>query len=254
MYNLLIVDDEALERVALNIIIQRNLDKVNVIGEAKNGREAVKLSRDYKPDIILMDIEMPELNGLDAQREIRTFLPNTKTIILTAYDSFNFARTAIRLGVFDYILKPVQPDDLRKVINEAIYNMHVEENTINENGNINESLIQEALKYIKENFSQNLSLESVSSYVHLNPQYFSRYFKHKTGTNFIEHLSMLRINKAKDMLINTDKSITEICYSVGYIDSSYFSKVFIKHVGITPIKFRYSNKPDAKVEKKPVRC
>lgn len=242
LYDLLIVEDEALERKALNIILKRSLDMVSVVGEAKNGKEAVELSKRLKPDIILMDIEMPELNGLDAQKEIKTFLPYSKTIILTAYDSFDFARNAIRLGVFDYILKPVQPNVLVKVITEAVSNLLVNQNTINENGNINESLIKEALNFIKGNFNQNINLESVASYVHLNPQYFSRYFKNKTGTNFIEYLSMLRINKAKDMLIKTDKSITEICLSVGYVDSSYFSKVFIKHVGITPIKFRYSNK------------
>lgn len=241
MYNLLIVEDEALERRALNIIIKRNLDMVDVVGEAKNGFEAIELAKKFRPDIILMDIEMPELNGLSAQKEIISFLPNVKTIILTAYDSFDFARNAIRLGVFDYILKPVQPNVLTKVITEALSNLLINNTEINENGNINESLIKEALRYIKENFNQNINLETVASYVHLNPQYFSRYFKNKTGTNFIEYLALLRINKAKDMLINTNKSITEICLSVGYVDSSYFSKVFIKHVGITPFKFRTNN-------------
>jgi len=241
LYNLLIVEDEALERKALNIIIKRNLDIINVVGEAKNGLEAIELAKKFKPDIVLMDIEMPKLDGLSAQKEIISFLPNVKTIILTAYDSFDFARTALRLGVFDYILKPVQPNVLTKVITEALSNLLINQTTINENGNINESLIKEALRYIKENYNQNINLESVAAYVHLNPQYFSRYFKNKTGTNFIEYLSLLRINKAKDMLINTDKSITEICLSVGYVDSSYFSKVFIKHVGITPIKFRGNN-------------
>lgn len=246
MYKLLIVEDENLERTALKILIQRHFDSIDIVGEAKNGLEAVTLAKKYSPHIILMDIEMPQMNGLMAQKEIIKFLPEVKTIILTAYDIFDFAQTAIKLYVFDYILKPVQPNGLMKAIEKAIDKISTSsvnlQSTSLQDNNSTDILINDALKYIKTHYNENINLDTVASYVHLNSQYFSRYFKHKLGMNFIDYLSYIKIENAKDLLANTDKSITEISLKVGYIDSSYFSKVFMKHVGMTPLKFRMINR------------
>ncbi|QAT40392.1 response regulator [Clostridium sp. JN-9] len=246
MYKLLIVEDEALERRALRIIINKNFNDIDIIGDAKTGLDAVELARKFKPDIILMDIEMPEASGLEAQEAIIEFLPNVTTIILSAYDNFQFAQTAIRLKVFDYILKPAKPSDLSDVLGNAID--HINKLSMQSNiassgkdeftGNEFSQIINAALKYINNNYNQNINLESVASYIHLNPQYFSRYFKNSTGMNFVDYLSLVRVREAKKMLLTTDFSIAEVSLKMGYIDPSYFSKVFMKYEGVTPNKFR----------------
>ena len=246
MYKLLIVEDEALERRALRIIINKNFNDIDIIGDAKTGLDAVELARKFKPDIILMDIEMPEASGLEAQEAIIEFLPNVTTIILSAYDNFQFAQTAIRLKVFDYILKPAKPSDLSDVLGKAID--HINKLSMQSNiassgkdeftGNEFSQIINAALKYINNNYNQNINLESVASYIHLNPQYFSRYFKNSTGMNFVDYLSLVRVREAKKMLLTTDFSIAEVSLKMGYIDPSYFSKVFMKYEGVTPNKFR----------------
>jgi len=241
MYNLLIAEDENLERKALRYIIENKTNNINICGEAKSGLEAVEMAKANSPHIILMDIEMPELSGLEAQKEIIKFLPNVNTIILTAYDDFPFTQAAIRLKVMDYLLKPIRPDDLMDSINRCIALINLQTNE-NISDNLNDTLVQEAIKYIDKNYNQSINLESVADYVHLNPQYFSRYFKSKVGINFIDYLCTYRIKKAKDMLLNTDNNITEISQKVGYFDSSYFSKVFFKSVGMTPHKFRFENR------------
>lgn len=241
LYNLLIAEDENLEIRALRYIIENKMNNINICGVAKSGLEAVELAKINSPDIILMDIEMPELSGLEAQKEIIKFLPNVNTIILTAYDDFVFTQTAIRLKVIDYLLKPIKPDDLTKAINRSISIINMK-NDRGISDNLSDTLTQEAIKFIDKNYNQDINLESVAAYIHLNPQYFSRYFKSKIGINFINYLSSLRVKKAKDLLLNTDKNITEISQQVGYLDSSYFSKVFLKSVGMTPNKFRSQNR------------
>lgn len=241
LYNLLIAEDENLERRALRYILGNKISNINICGEARSGLEAIEIAKITSPDIILMDIEMPELSGLEAQREIIKFLPNVATIILTAYDDFIFTQSAIRLKVIDYLLKPIKPDDLTEAINRCISLITMQHN-IGISNNLHDTLIQEAIKFIDKNYNQDINLELVAAYIHLNPQYFSRYFKSKIGINFINYLSSLRIKKAKELLLNTDENITEISLKVGYIDSSYFSKVFLRSVGITPHKFRFENR------------
>lgn len=241
MHNLLIVEDENIERRALRYIIENKINNVNICGEAKSGLEAIKMAKSNAPDIILMDVEMPELNGLDAQKEIIKFLPNVQTIILSSYDDFAFTQSAIRIKVIDYLLKPIRPNDLIESINRSITSINMQNHRVTSD-NHDDTLIKDAMKYIDENYNTYINLQSIAAHVHLNPQYFSRYFKSKIGINFINYLSSFRVIKAKDLLLNTDKNITEISQNVGYVDSSYFSKVFFKSVGIAPNQFRFQNK------------
>lgn len=241
MYKLLIAEDELLERKAIRIIIERNLKNIEIIGEAINGEEAIKIAELYSPNIILMDIKMPEINGLEASKKILETLPNTKVLILTAYDDFKFAQTAIKIGIYDYLLKPAKPSEIVSVINKTVSSFEVSYLEDSLNSVDSTTLISEAITYINKYFSRNINLESVSEYIHLNPQYFSRYFKNQVGINFIDYITKLRINKAKNLLISTDKSIKEISLEVGYTDATYFSKVFTKHEGISPHKYRLDN-------------
>jgi Response regulator containing CheY-like receiver domain and AraC-type DNA-binding domain len=241
LYNILIAEDESLERRALKHIISKKLNHVTICGEAKNGLEAIDMAKTNNPDIILMNIDMPELNGLEVQKEILKFLPHVMTIMITSFDDFAFIQSALRLKVIDYLLMPVKPNELIGSITRGISIMNLQRNqeTVKE---CNNTLIQEAIRFIENNFEQDINLESASAFVHLNSQYFCRYFKSQTGINFTDYLSSFRIKKAKEMLTDTYKNITEISMSVGYTDSSYFGKVFLRVVGMTPNKFRAQNK------------
>jgi YesN/AraC family two-component response regulator len=191
-----------------------------------------------------MDIKMPKKTGLEAQEIILKFLPNVKTIILTAYDDFSFAQNAIRLGVVDYLLKPAKPLKLKESLDKAIHTIENDPNYKSDfiKSSSEKSIIEKALEYISLNFNQNITLDSIAKYVHFNPQYFSRYFKNNTGMNFIDYLSKVRIEESKKLLTHTSKSIAAVSMAVGYVDPGYFSKVFIKYEGISPHKFRYNNK------------
>ncbi|WP_315116367.1 response regulator [uncultured Clostridium sp.] len=243
MYKLLIAEDEILERKALNFIVRNNLSNVKIIGEAKDGEEALSIAKSVKPHIIIMDIKMPVMNGLQCQQIIYNLLPDTKTIILTAYDDFKFAQFGIKVNVFDYLLKPARPQELIQSINNAISEINrdkiVSKDVLRD---IDCAIIEKAIQFINDNYSKEITLEDISSYVHLNPQYFSRFFKSKVNINFVDYLSKVRIEKSKTQLIDSDKNIGYIALNVGFADSAYFSKVFKKITGVSPYKFRKDNK------------
>ncbi|PRR85258.1 response regulator transcription factor [Clostridium luticellarii] len=251
MYKLLIAEDEPLERKALRIILQKHFYNIDLLEDCKNGCETVLSAKIYRPNIILMDIRMPKKNGLEAQREIIDFLPNVKTIILTAYEKFDYAKEAIEYGVSNYILKPVRPNDLKCAVTKALNSIekfdssntgnNISRSSFNNNSNPSEDTIKSILKYIDNNFSSQINLTSAANFVHLNPQYLSRYFKQKTGVTFIQYVTRLRLEKAKKLLITTDKSITQVALEAGYLDVAYFSKVFLKNEKLSPHKFKMKN-------------
>ncbi|MBV1818977.1 response regulator [Clostridium cochlearium] len=248
MLKLLIAEDEILERKALRFIIEKNLnDKITIVGEASDGSNALNLAKKTSPEIILMDIKMPEMNGLECQKIISKILPNSKTIILTAYDNFKFAQNAIKVHAFDYLLKPAEPRELVDSINNVIdyINNKSKKDIIEDKFHIkNNDIIDKAINFININYNKDINLDMVSSHVHLNPQYFSRYFKSKVGINFVDYLSKVRIDNAKKLLINSNENIKWISFKVGYIAPAYFSKVFLKLEGVSPNTFRFYNKND----------
>lgn len=243
MYKLLIAEDEPLERRALRIILGREFQNIEIVEDAKNGTDAVKNAKLYKPDLILMDIKMPDKTGIEAQEEIIEFLPKVKTIIITAYGDFNYAQKAIKHGVVDYLLKPVKPSDLRSSIEKALSTMERFPSIKAEEFNTADStddLITKAINYVHANYNQPLTLKEAADLIHLNTQYFSRYFKRKTGSTFTQYITKIRIENAKKLLLNTDKPISQIALEVGYSDPTYFSKVFVKCETQSPYKYKQS--------------
>lgn len=120
MYRMMIVDDECLSRYVFKTLVSRNIKNIQIVGEAENGRQAIEMNRKLKPDIIIMDIKMPGINGIDASREIINEFPKTRILILTAYDNFDYIKSALDIGVKGYILKPVKEEEAVEKINKVI--------------------------------------------------------------------------------------------------------------------------------------
>lgn len=241
MCNLMIVEDEPMERKALRKIIEREYPEViTIVQDAKSGLEAIKLAKILKPNIILMDIGLPEMNGLEAQKEIISFLPNVETIFLTAYSDFSYIQKAIKLNAKDYLLKPVKTKDLKESIDKSLINLKEipDFKTILEKNGVYSTSIDEAILYMKENFKDNLDLNIISDHVHLNPQYFSRLFKKEIGINYIEYLNALKVNYACKLLSNTSLPAYRVALESGFSDPSYFSRVFTKYTQLTPNEYR----------------
>ncbi|OAB26595.1 DNA-binding response regulator [Paenibacillus macquariensis subsp. defensor] len=447
MYRILIADDEALEREGLEWIIQRMLPDTFQVIHADNGRTAIERAEEHRPHIVMMDINMPGIQGLTAIREIKDQLPDTKFVLVTAYDYFAYAKEALSLGVKEYLLKPAKREQIVSVLKDLIVELKQEKKRRNDelalkhklsqllplvenelsfmfmvdqtldanaeqlsewldfpldqgcalvvafpehtesltqqkiydiirgfaktseascivsslierhmaiflgkdprisedlwkdetkrfgeklaslserqlqsnvsigigtlgsraqgfrksyfeavfastyddhHGNVchfdelkhgvahplNESegmsfdiesghrsyvisalhqireerekqtltVLDRAQGYIQERFTEDLSLEEVADFVHLNAHYFSKIFKQQTGSTFIDYVTKLRIDTAKILMSSEHLSLKEVCYKVGYNDPNYFSRVFKKVTGITASEFRSQTK------------
>ena len=127
MIRLLIADDEQLEREALvDMVNRRFMEQEVVLHVAENGRKAADTAILWEADLILMDIEMPGMNGLDAARAVMSQRPDCRVIFVTAYSLFQYAHEAVHLGACDYLLKPVDPDELEASIRRAIRQIETE--------------------------------------------------------------------------------------------------------------------------------
>lgn len=236
---LLIVDDEQITKDYIKFIIGEEKLPIDIL-EASNGEEAIFLVEQMKPDLILMDIEMPKLNGLQAAKAIRELEPSTSIVFLSAYEKFKYVQGALRLGARDYLLKPVAPDDLRDLLERFIDDKSMLYNQIplDSDENYQDEIILKAKNYIGNNYHNKISLKDISDHVGLSPSYFSKYFREKTGINFSHYLNQTRIRRAKELMRNPNLSLHEISYKVGYEDLSYFSVVFQKYEGMVPTKYR----------------
>lgn len=447
MYRLMIADDEALEREGLEWIIRRELPGEFRVIHAENGRRAIELAEEHRPHIVLMDVNMPGIQGLAALREIKERLPDAKLVVVTAYDYFAYAQEALSIGVREYIVKPAKREQVVRILQQlveelerdkrkrteelglrdkvsqlqplvenelalmfmadqvldagtgqlsewldfpldqgcamviafpkasylrdkkkiydrirsfvkaqgepcivsSLINYHmaiflrkkpetedtawkekiklcgeklcelaerqlefavsvgigavhkeaeglrtsyfeaVFASTYYERGGqvclfdelkgnhtdgfrepgaqtdsgaaMQQSYVTSALQhireererqtltvldkakgYIRERFAEELSLEEVADFVHLNPYYFSKIFKQQVGETFIDFVTNLRIGKAKELMTSTDMSLKEVCFEVGYKDPNYFSRVFKKVTGVTPTEYRGQGK------------
>ncbi|RQN09167.1 helix-turn-helix domain-containing protein [Clostridium butyricum] len=347
MCNVMLVDDESTGLEALKKIINKLDIKINIVGALQNGKKAIEIDKEVKPDIIIIDNEMPGLNGIEASKIIKE--NNKDKIIILLIEYYNFNNKVVDINIDDYILKPINLENLFKILNKHIINLATNKNKLKEkelmilskiifnegkdikdllqdllygyellsNGDINiykdkctsllskminifikmrdknkaytnlnvyndklytlnniskinivmneflefmsqdnsDDIIREkligskeintvlnpVLTYISENYNERITLESVSKACNLSIFYLSKLFKKNTGMNFIDYINLYKIEKAKQLLENTDMSIINISISLGYDESGYFSKIFKKTVGVTPSVYRNSN-------------
>lgn len=245
----MIVEDEDFERTALKFLVNKYFsDKLEVVGEASNGEEAVKQALLLKPDIILMDINMPLMDGLQASRKIKEENKDIEIIILTAYNYFEYARQGIKVGVSDYLLKPFSNEEfstslneIMKKINEGKIDLVKQDNELVEEvsgyPNNNAEIVESAKKYIQMNYKKEISLEEIANHVAISSYYLSRIFSKSEGITYKDYLIKLRMEKAKQLLRDGRKSIKEISIEVGYVDQNYFSRAFKKYYHKSPKEF-----------------
>lgn len=241
MWKVIVADDEAYIREALKKLINWKKMDCNLINVVDNGQELINKIEEQEPDIVITDIQMPEVNGMDVCKYLYETYPETQVIILTAYADFSYAKTAIKYSICDYVLKVSIMDELPDAIEKAIGNLNQLKIEIEKNEKYpldQLSLIQQIDQYIEINYKKKLSLDDIADALHINSSYLSRVYKLKKGKNLFDAILNLRIEAAKDYLINTDKRTYEISELVGVEDSSYFSKMFKKITGMSPKEYR----------------
>ena len=232
--NLLIADDENLELKVLEKTVKKHFVDELEIFASSNGRKASQICDEMKPDIALLDIEMPGMNGIELAKYIKEKYADCIIIFITAYDRFDYAIEAIHIKAFDYLLKPWKEERLCELINLAIENVRSMQKT----DSIVHSQKDVIKDYIDRNYKKDISAKDVAGILGYSDVYFSKVFKQLFDDNFINYLTKIRIDRAKLLLKDVSFNIKEVGKSVGYADSNYFTKVFKRSIGMSPSEYR----------------
>lgn len=235
--NLLIIDDERSFVQSLMATINWDDLGIDYISAAYSIHEGIASLANYPFDILLTDIELQDGTCFDLIRWNNARKLKSKIIILSGHPNFRYAQKAISLGVFEYLLKPISPEELSSTISRVIIN--IKQNDEIEDHKRKEDKIIEKLKfYIQENISGNLSRDELASYVNFSPEYLSTYFKAKTGNTITDYIKKERIDEAIRLLQKTNLPISIIAENVGFSSFSYFSSVFKEITGSSPRQIR----------------
>ena len=233
----LLVDDEIMIREGFKRLFDWQAHDCEVVGEAADGMEALAQIDTLEPDIVIMDINIPIMNGLKVIQTSRIRYPDMAFVIVSGYDDFSYCREALRMKITDYILKPVNYEEFGSCIDNlkiALFEKETKEHP----DPAQERPITGITRYLQEHLSEEISLNILAEQFHLNSQYISQLFKNEIGVNFLAYLTSIRMEKAKKLLISTSLSIGEISQQAGYGDYRVFTKTFKKWEGSTPSQYR----------------
>ncbi|WP_236291067.1 response regulator transcription factor [Paenibacillus allorhizoplanae] len=337
MYTILLIDDEPMMLKGMKYMLEHSDIPIRSILEATGGHEAIRLLQQFGADLIVTDIRMPDMTGLELCRMLSEQFPLVPCMIVSGHDEFAYAREGLRYGVKDFLLKPLNREQftaslrqmLRKLAEighpngistsewreiadawtEAVVQDHQEKRVEAEvkwleclryappslcmiwhgifhvallqraggkleramdipllpfQGQMLEELINwvvedlnaicEAMKlhaysdhqkliynaqlYIREHYNKEISLEELASSLGYSAPYFSQWFKQKTGISYVTYRTQLRMQRAQELLLKTDKPILQIAYEVGYNDVAGFIRTFKKETEQTPTEYR----------------
>ena len=257
MLKILIADDEVIERTVLEKRLKKYYSDTCTILVAQNGRQALEIYRQDHPQVMIFDIEMPGINGLEAAQEIRKLDGRSGSIIfLTAFDEFSYAKAAISVHALDYLLKPCDERELINAVDEAIRlslvsgpdpsaekpasRQDTASRKASEEPPADESRHEETLAYIAQHYMEDLAVKDIAGYLGYSEAYFCKLFKQSFGHSFVSYLTDYRMQKAEELMLTSRLSIKEIGKTVGYPDPNYFTKVFRRVRGVSPSEFRES--------------
>lgn len=265
MYSVLIADDEPIERMVLSRMLNKHYPAQLKIVEAVNGREAISLFNEHNCKIVILDVEMPGIDGLEAAEEIRKRDKECSIIFLTAFDEFGYAKKAISVRALDYLLKPCPEEELTAAMDAAIRLLEESgkpgagqgadtgdrcDELAGTDGDVSdgEGVTLESvrtnlaksmiLEYIHTHYKEDISLQDVAGVLHYSEAYFCKLFRQCFGKNFTTYMAEYRIEKAKELLSNPVINVKEAGEEAGYRDANYFTKVFKRITGVTPSEYR----------------
>jgi two-component system response regulator YesN len=237
-----VVEDEELIRKSLVRKIE-SIDPVfTVVHSAEDGVEALKFVQDNPIDLVVTDIHMPVMNGIELIKALHLHFPHIRAMITTGYADFEYARQAMRYQVTEYLLKPIKQDELKNVLSRIRVTIENEKSQYKKNaGGMRtqadkpEEIVQLVQQFLRENFTKELSLEEISRSFNFTSSYLSKIFIKHTGEAPSKYLISLRINEAKYLLAeHHNLSVKEVAERVGYPDQFYFSRLFKQITGCTP--------------------
>ena len=266
MYRVVLVEDSKILRIGMKYTLDWESLECEIIGDAENGRDGLDLIREAQPDIVITDIRMPGLDGLEMIGQLHSEGNSAAFIIISAYSDFSYAQQAVRFGVADYLVKPFTDEEIMNSLRsacsrvemrrqEAILSQRlqtVEKSKLiafssylsEEEGRVKREHAQRVIQYIKEHYSENINVRLIANALKISENYLSKVFKSIMHYSISEYLTQFRIKEACRLLKKSDNRINEVSEQVGYTDQRYFSVTFKRIMGVTPGNFRDGASPE----------
>ena len=249
MYKVVLVEDEDLIRRGLKFRMDWTAAGCVVAGEAASGEEGIEVIREVRPDIVITDIRMQGMSGIDMLKVSMEEHPHS-AIILTGYADFKYAREAIRVGVVEYLLKPVDLEELKECILRITARAAETETLARQKDlegmrglplpdmdGIRNEYARKMMAYIKEHYTEKISITDLGAIYDVSTTHLNDKFKAETGYTFHDFLNYYRISRAVELQKEGKLKMYEIAEKVGISDYKYFNKVYKKYVGMSPAKF-----------------
>lgn len=242
MMKVLVVEDEEMIRKGIVLAVDWAALDCVVVGEASNGEEGLQAAERYAPTLIITDLKMPKMDGIEMLRRLREAGNNAFVIILTAYDSFSYAQSALRLGAVDFLLKPFHDGELEQAVQALRRRMEPSQGGPAipglKKGDKSKYVLQ-AMSYIGEHYDNpNITVAEIAQSIGISEGHLSHTFKKETDYTLLNYLTRYRIHKAMELLRDCRVKVYEVAQQVGYKDITYFSATFKKVVGISPSEYQ----------------
>ena len=249
MLKVLVVEAEEMIRKGIVLAVDWAALDCVVVGEASNGAQALEAVERYDPSLIITDLKMPVMDGLEMLRQLRERGNNAFVIILTAYDSFSYAQTALRLGAVDFLLKPFHDGELEQAVTRLKQRMD-RAGQGGEKGPAplplpelkkgdKSKYVLEAMAYIGEHYHEpNIGVAAIAQHLGISEGHLSHTFKKETDYTLLNYLTRYRIHRAMELLRDCRLKVYEVAEQVGYRDIAYFSATFKKLVGMSPSEYQ----------------
>ncbi len=250
MLKILVVDDEMFVRRGIVMETDWAAMDCAVVAEASNGEEALKMVHKFHPDLIISDIRMPRMDGIELLKTLRQEENEVHVIFLTAYSEFEYAKQALRYYAFDYLLKPFEDGELEACVLRA--KKEIEEQRDSQKNREQQTVlsvsdepgdksryIREALGYIAQHYGDSdISIAAISDAVGVSEGHLSHLFKKETNYTVAAYITRYRMRAAMKLLEDCRNRVSEVAEQVGYKDITYFSSTFKKIVGMTPSEYQ----------------
>lgn len=254
-YKAIIVDDEEIIAEGLAKVIDWASLSCEVVATAFDAKEGEEAIRAHTPDLLLTDINMPNVTGLEMLAGLRSEFPKMQVTIISGHSDFVLAQEAMRLGACRYLLKPTKMDEIYEAITAMTQILDKEDRPEEaktaqegeappekgeENSEANHFIVRQALAYIKENHTEKLNLSQVAEHCYVSQWHLSKLLNGQLKQNFYEILNQIRIEKAKELLKDGSLRISDVSDMVGYGEAAHFSRVFKKETGMSANEYRQS--------------
>lgn len=252
MYKVLVIEDEEIIRKGMILSIDFEAAGCMIIAEAANGEEGIQKIKELKPDIVITDINMPLKNGIELLEATQEELYSA--IIISGYDDFSYAKQAIRYGVRDYLLKPIDPEEMAEALSHAIEQLdmkrqyqlnlqekqqieHVEVLDIKRSDLDADQVVDKMIGYIQKNYAHKIVMQDLCEELRYSEASLNKRFKQHTHMTFNDYLNRYRIQKSLELIRSKEFYLYDIAVLCGYSDYKYFSTVFKKYAGVSPNEF-----------------